>query len=393
MVVRRFDHSVSHDGAPGDLAVVFDHDRKFAAIGLLDPDSPIRVKVLTPGSPRQIDGGLWRERLSVAADRRASLADDAGTTAYRLVHGENDGLPGLVVDRYAATLVVKIYIAGLVSASASRARRARRGVAARACGAPSRPVGRRRRDVRAGRRRRHRRTSGRRSDPIRRARPEDGSRCRPWPEDRALPRPARQPRARAGDGRGRRRPRRVRLTGGSRCRPPPVVPARCISSISPHRRSRPHATTSPTTARCGEVRALLGRTPRSAMRSRCSKTRARDARRTVRPRRASIRRRSRRNQGAVRAGAAPRTPAHPARRCAVTKPGGILVQASCSSRVTTDEFFGDGARRCSVGQAGDAARDPPHRPRHRPPDRLRAGRLPQSHLRPHLTNPRPANVV
>jgi 23S rRNA (cytosine1962-C5)-methyltransferase len=101
--------SISHDGAPGDLAVVFDRDRKFAAIGLFDPDSPIRVKVLHRGSPRQIDGGFWRERLSVAAARRASLTDDPGTTAYRLVHGENDGLPGLVVDRYAATLVVKLY--------------------------------------------------------------------------------------------------------------------------------------------------------------------------------------------------------------------------------------------------------------------------------------------
>jgi 23S rRNA (cytosine1962-C5)-methyltransferase len=37
------------------------------------------------------------------------LADDQGTTAYRIVHGENDGFPGLVVDRYSSTLVAKIY--------------------------------------------------------------------------------------------------------------------------------------------------------------------------------------------------------------------------------------------------------------------------------------------
>jgi len=100
---------VSHDGAPGDLAVVFDHDRKFAAIGLYDPTSPIRVKILHVGKPRPIDAGFWDERIAAAVDLRAGLASDPGTNAYRLVHGENDRLPGLVVDRYADTLVVKLY--------------------------------------------------------------------------------------------------------------------------------------------------------------------------------------------------------------------------------------------------------------------------------------------
>ena len=101
--------SISHEGEAGDLAVVFDHDRKFAAIGLYDPTSPIRVKILHQGSPRQIDDGFWRERLSAAAERRSGLAHDPETNAYRLVHGENDALAGLVVDRYAGTLVVKLY--------------------------------------------------------------------------------------------------------------------------------------------------------------------------------------------------------------------------------------------------------------------------------------------
>ena len=101
--------SVSHDGAAGDLAVVFDDDRKFAAIGLWDPTSPIRVKMLHVGSPTSIDEHWWRERLSTALEQRQALSDDPDTTAYRCVHGENDGLPGLVVDKYDRTLVVKIY--------------------------------------------------------------------------------------------------------------------------------------------------------------------------------------------------------------------------------------------------------------------------------------------
>lgn len=101
--------SVSHDGAPGDLAVVFDDQRKFAAIGLWDPTSPIRVKMLHRGSPTSIDAHWWRERLSAAWEHRRALTDDLDTTAYRCVHGENDGLPGLVVDRYDRTFVVKLY--------------------------------------------------------------------------------------------------------------------------------------------------------------------------------------------------------------------------------------------------------------------------------------------
>jgi 23S rRNA (cytosine1962-C5)-methyltransferase len=101
--------SVGHEGAPGDLAVVFDDERNFAAIGLWDPTSPIRVKVLHVGRPRTIDGEFWRDRLAVALDRRAGLFADDATDAFRLVHGENDGFPGLVVDRYDRTLVVKLY--------------------------------------------------------------------------------------------------------------------------------------------------------------------------------------------------------------------------------------------------------------------------------------------
>lgn len=101
--------SVGHEGAPGDLAVVFDEHRAFAAIGLWDPTSPIRLKVLHSGRPTQIDARWWRTRIEEALARRSGLADDPSTTAYRCVHGENDGLPGLVVDRYGATLVVKLY--------------------------------------------------------------------------------------------------------------------------------------------------------------------------------------------------------------------------------------------------------------------------------------------
>lgn len=103
--------SVKPDGAPGDLAVIFDDRRKFMAIGLYDPASPIRIKVLHAGSPTPIDDAFWIDRLTAALELRRRLVDDPTTTALRWVHGENDGLPGLVLDRYGDTTVVKLYSA------------------------------------------------------------------------------------------------------------------------------------------------------------------------------------------------------------------------------------------------------------------------------------------
>jgi 23S rRNA (cytosine1962-C5)-methyltransferase len=103
--------SVGHDGAPGDLAVVFDDHRRFAAIGLYDPTSPIRVRILHRGDPVPIDDAWFHDRISTAFAQRAMVAGDGRTNAYRIVHGENDGLPGLVIDRYDSTAVIKAYTA------------------------------------------------------------------------------------------------------------------------------------------------------------------------------------------------------------------------------------------------------------------------------------------
>lgn len=101
--------SISHHGAAGDLAVIFDDHRDFVAVGLYDPRSPIRIKVLHLGRPAPIDDAWFATQLSRSFARRAVLRDDPAITGYRCVHGENDGLPGLVVDRYDATAVVKVY--------------------------------------------------------------------------------------------------------------------------------------------------------------------------------------------------------------------------------------------------------------------------------------------
>jgi 23S rRNA (cytosine1962-C5)-methyltransferase len=98
----------SHQGQPGDLAVVFDAKRRFVAIGLYDPFSHIRMRALHTSKPGPIDKGLFAERIAKALERRLPLLK-TDTDGYRMIHGESDGMPGMVIDRYADTAVVKIY--------------------------------------------------------------------------------------------------------------------------------------------------------------------------------------------------------------------------------------------------------------------------------------------
>jgi 23S rRNA (cytosine1962-C5)-methyltransferase len=78
---------------------------------LYSPRSEIALRLIDRDPDARIDGDWWRRRLAAAATRRASLADVA--TAYRLVHGEADGCPSLVVDKYDRWLVVQLASAGV----------------------------------------------------------------------------------------------------------------------------------------------------------------------------------------------------------------------------------------------------------------------------------------
>ena len=100
----------NREGAPGELAVIYDRQNRFLAIGLFDPDSPLRVRVLHAGKPVTIDPAWWRQRFGEAVRRRDGMFNRQ-TTGYRCINGESDGWPGLVVDRYDTTLVLKLYSA------------------------------------------------------------------------------------------------------------------------------------------------------------------------------------------------------------------------------------------------------------------------------------------
>ncbi len=109
-----YDHSIrTQKSSPraGDLAIIFDDRDRFLAVGLADPHSPIAVRILAHGQSTKIDPAFFARRIDEAIDRRVSLVEDPQTTGYRLVNGENDGLPGFIADRYGDVIVVKLYTA------------------------------------------------------------------------------------------------------------------------------------------------------------------------------------------------------------------------------------------------------------------------------------------
>ena len=95
-------------GQTGELAIIYDRKDRFLGMGLFDPDGPIRVRMLHVGKPQKVDHAWWQQHLTKTLDRRRNLFDSQ-TNGYRLCNGESDGWPGLVLDRYDSTLVLKIY--------------------------------------------------------------------------------------------------------------------------------------------------------------------------------------------------------------------------------------------------------------------------------------------
>ncbi len=96
-----------------DLVNVYDARRQWLARGTFNPRSQITVRLLSWQANEEVDAAFWRQRLQRAIAGRQALASRSDTNAYRLVNAESDGLPGLVVDRYADWLVVQCLTLGM----------------------------------------------------------------------------------------------------------------------------------------------------------------------------------------------------------------------------------------------------------------------------------------
>ncbi|MDR7296813.1 23S rRNA (cytosine1962-C5)-methyltransferase [Pelomonas aquatica] len=106
-----FESSIARGGGDsGETVRVESADGQFLAWAAFSPKSLIRLRAWSFDEAERIDAGFFQRRIEQAIAMRARLA--IASDAWRLIHGEADGLPGLVVDRYGDTLVAQFGSAG-----------------------------------------------------------------------------------------------------------------------------------------------------------------------------------------------------------------------------------------------------------------------------------------
>ncbi len=101
----------------GDLVRVVDSNNQLLGIGAYSASSQIRIRMLN-FSGEDITRDFIAKKIQHALTKRKPLLADSNRTACRLIYGESDHIPGLVVDKYADTLVCQFLFAGIESRKA-----------------------------------------------------------------------------------------------------------------------------------------------------------------------------------------------------------------------------------------------------------------------------------
>ena len=101
---------INDDAITGDLAIVFSKNKnKVVGLGLFDAESPIRIKIIHNADTKvDVNTAFFHHKIELAFNKRQELLR-TNTNSYRLLFGENDGFPGLIADVYDTVLVVKLY--------------------------------------------------------------------------------------------------------------------------------------------------------------------------------------------------------------------------------------------------------------------------------------------
>lgn len=103
--------SVEGECEPGDLVSVLSHTGQFLASGYMNPKSQIAVRIVSYSPLEEMDREFFADKFRQAIQLRSRFVGEA--TGYRLIYGEADFLPGLVVDRFANILVVQVLSLGM----------------------------------------------------------------------------------------------------------------------------------------------------------------------------------------------------------------------------------------------------------------------------------------
>jgi 23S rRNA (cytosine1962-C5)-methyltransferase len=112
LVYRRMVAQVDDAARPGDIVTVYDKRGERFGQGLFNPRSEIALRMLTSGEAH-VDQRFWQAQLEQAVTLRRQLNVAERTDAYRLVHAEGDGLSGLIIERYADTLICELFALGM----------------------------------------------------------------------------------------------------------------------------------------------------------------------------------------------------------------------------------------------------------------------------------------
>ena len=103
---------VPRDIAAGETVQLFTHDGRLMGTGFFNPQSLIAFRLLTRDE-EQPDREFFLRKIQEARKLREKLYPASETNAWRLVHGESDGLPGLIIDRFDRAFVLQSFSAGM----------------------------------------------------------------------------------------------------------------------------------------------------------------------------------------------------------------------------------------------------------------------------------------
>ncbi len=96
----------------GETVQIFTSNKTLVGSGSFSPSSQIRVRVWSFDPEEKVDVDFFKRKISLALSLREKIIDTSKTNAYRIINAESDGLPGLIVDRYADYLVCQFLSAG-----------------------------------------------------------------------------------------------------------------------------------------------------------------------------------------------------------------------------------------------------------------------------------------